>query len=47
MTETTFESLKVDTMTKKALREVFKYPNLTKVQEVTLPIALTGVDMVV
>jgi len=29
MTGTTFEELKIDSATKRALREVLKYPNLT------------------
>lgn len=46
MTQSTFASLKIDKLTKQSLKEVFKYPTMTKVQEETLPIALTGVDMV-
>jgi len=46
MTGSSFNSLEIDSLTKKAISDIFKYPNMTKVQEETVPIALTGVDLV-
>eukprot|EP00501_MAST-03F_sp_TOSAG23-6_P001325 GSMAST32.ASY1.ANO1.1373.1 assembled CDS len=45
MTSSTFASLDIDTRLKRGLAEVMKYVTMTRVQEQTLPTALSGVDL--
>lgn len=45
MTEDLFENLQVHSATRKAMSEVFGYQKMTKVQSATIPVGLTGVDM--
>ena len=46
LTETTFASLPISALTKRAIAEVMRYQTLTKVQAETLPLALQGVDLI-
>ena len=46
LTETTFASLPISALTKRAIAEVLCYDTLTKVQAETLPLALQGVDLI-
>ena len=46
LTETTFASLPISALTKRAVAEVLCYQTLTKVQAETLPLALQGVDLI-
>jgi len=41
----TFESLDIDPLTKKSLREHMKYDKMTEVQQQALPVALAGKDL--
>ena len=45
LTTTRFDSLPMSKETARALREVFKYETMTKVQEVSLPIIQRGIDV--
>ena len=46
LTETTFASLPISALTKRAVAEVLCYQTLTKVQAETLPLALQGIDLI-
>ena len=46
LTETTFASLPISALTKRAIAEVLCYQTLTKVQAETLPLALQGIDLI-
>ena len=46
LTETTFASLPISALTKRAIAEVLCYETLTKVQAETLPLALQGIDLI-
>ena len=46
LTETTFASLPISALTKRAIAEVLCYDTLTKVQAETLPLALQGIDLI-
>ena len=46
LTETTFASLPISPLTKRAIAEVLCYETLTKVQAETLPLALQGLDLI-
>lgn len=45
MTEDLFEKLGIHPATKKAMAKVFGYEKMTKVQSATIPVGLTGVDL--
>ena len=46
LTETTFASLAISPLTKRAIAEIMCYQTLTAVQAETLPLALKGVDLI-
>ena len=46
LTETTFASLPISALTKRAIAEILCYQTLTAVQAETLPLALQGMDLI-